>query len=324
MKIPGNISFLMDSFLACVALVASDSGYGSTSKKGENYVKNSSKTKLGTSKVLAIGAAAVSIMAAGSAASADMVTINLNNAFAGTVINGTGTSVSGVQSTPWLTAVFQDVTGGVKLTLTAPGLDPDTDPGPGVNAQHVGKATVAPNGTINAGQGTAANTLGWFFNVTDSKVGSLTFTEQSMIDAPGNAFAAPVLVQDENFFNTTGGAPGEGLASGLYDLNIQFAEGGGPGEPAEFITGDSITFLITGDGITADDFNPTISGGTYGSAAYLDDGDSGWVAGTATTSTYTGTGVPEPASLGLLSVGALGLLVRRRRRALSVLTIFFS
>jgi PEP-CTERM motif-containing protein len=110
-------------------------------------------------------------------------------------------------------------------------------------------------------------------------------------------------------FNTTGG---KGSGSELYDINVQFAEGD---TTNEFQYGDSITYLITDptNTITAPDFNTFSSGSDgsttqYVSAAYIENGDNGWV-----VATDVPTPTPEPSTL-VMTGSALALIGSRLRR----------
>jgi hypothetical protein len=82
----------------------------------------------------------------------------------------TTVSATNTEATPWLTATFTDVTGGVQMVLSGAGLnqhDNGVGGGTGSGFQHVG-----------TGMATAANSLGWFFNEDNVDVSTLTFTLQ--------------------------------------------------------------------------------------------------------------------------------------------------
>jgi hypothetical protein len=218
----------------------------------------------------------------------------------------TTVSATNTESTPWLTATFTDVTGGVQMVLSGAGLnehDNGVGGGTGSGFQHAGATT----------GGTAANSLGWFFNAENVDVTTLTFTKTDKhVDAHQTSFTDPTITTHEDFFNTTGS---KGTGSGLYDINVQFVEGD---TTSEFQFGDSITYLITGGGsggantVTAADFGATSSssdGSTtqYCSAAFLENGSSGWISSGSSDCSAVPTPTPEPSTL-VMTGSALALI----------------
>ena len=94
---------------------------------------------------------------------------------------------------------------------------------------------------------------------------------------------------------------------GKYDVKLDFAVN--DGAPTRFGVGDSVKYLVLGAGLTASSFDylsaPAGGHGPFEVAAHVQGigpcgADSGWVT------------VPEPATMGLLSLGGLGLLRKRR------------
>ena len=258
-------------------------------------------------------------------ASADIVTVSLDTIFFGSaeipgVDSTTTVSATTTESKPWAMATFTDVSGGVQMVLSGANLDQHNNAagsGSGSGYQHLGNGMTNSTHT-QVTSGTAANSQGWFFNVANVSVSSLTFTFQSeVVDPHQTGFATPRIVTGANFFNTTGGM---GPKSGLYDINVQFAEGDAS---SEFQYGDSVTYLITGGGITAADFGTLSSasdGSTtqYTSAAWIENGNNGWIAAKTFTRTISDQAIsPEPSTLVVAAVGALGFIgygLRRRTK----------
>jgi len=118
---------------------------------------------------------------------------------------------------------------------------------------------------------------------------------------PTATFLAPVskITFDENGIQAPKG--------NRYDVSVEFLTNAS----ARLGAGQTTTFVITGQGLDAADFLAQSSGG--GPMALLhvqgvgpNANDSGWVSGSAP--------VPEPATMAVLAIGALGVARRRRLR----------
>jgi hypothetical protein len=153
-----------------------------------------------------------------------------------------------------------------------------------------------------------------FFNFADAATASdLTFTRTGGT-GPSGGFT---IFQDSDSRNSPGN-------NGLFDIEIAFQTNNTGGN--RFAADEILTFSITGEGITAGDFNvdsapegpdddtnfaiARIQGivGGEGSAS-VGDGDGGGGGG-------GGIPVPEPAAIGLFGLGLMAVgLGRRRKRA---------
>jgi hypothetical protein len=239
------------------------------------------------------------------------------------VISGAATAPSGNMIDPatgasaWASATFTDVSSGVvQVTLDAGGLNQTGSSGPaGTDYQHLGAGS-SSGGVVTSGA--ANNSPGWFFNLPSSYTNTLTIgAVTKTVDPHQTTFATPKIVvgtPPAPFFNTTGGGPGMGTTTGNYTLNVQFSEGD---SASEFQYGDKVTFTISGTGLTASMFDTTSSGtggGTYTSAAWIENGEQGWIG------SGLGLAVPEPSSWALLGIGvsAAWLVGWRRRKKLHV------
>src|SRR6266700_1931474 len=90
--------------------------------------------------------AAFAAMAVGYNATANTIQMDVSTIIDGSFVSGDGSSK------PYLTGVFEDVSGGVQMTLSAQGLG-------------------------YAGSGNYEHVLAWLFNVDSSQIGNLTFTK---------------------------------------------------------------------------------------------------------------------------------------------------
>ena len=139
----------------------------------------------------------------------------------------------------------------------------------------------------------------WMFNLdptyTSANLANLVFTE----DSRTGSFTDPIISTATNGFQADG--------DGNYDIQIAFDNS--DGVPTRFGVGDSVVYTISGIvGLTAESFNfishPSGGQGEYKSAAHI--GTIGQLEASAWVST------PEPATLGLMVIGSLVLLRKRR------------
>ena len=137
----------------------------------------------------------------------------------------------------------------------------------------------------------------WYFNLDPGlDPESLVFSSPSKT----GSFDDPAIRVGADGYSAAG--------SGWYDVELRFATSGAKGGAKRFGPGDEAAFMITGiASLTANsfDFLSTPSGGSppFPTAAHVQaiaGDDSGW------------TAVPEPATLGLLSIVSLVMLRRRR------------
>ncbi|KKN92725.1 hypothetical protein LCGC14_0204680 [marine sediment metagenome] len=143
----------------------------------------------------------------------------------------------------------------------------------------------------------------WYFNLNSSlDPKDLTFSDPLKI----GLFDDPKINLDADGWNVAG--------SGRYDIEMAFATSNQGSGAERFGVGESASFTITGIAtLTASSFDLTSTGGGNGAypvAAHvqaINGDDGGWTSAPAA--------VPEPATLGLLTIGSLVMLRRRRARS---------
>jgi hypothetical protein len=207
-----------------------------------------------------------------------------------------------------------------------------------VNIDFNGRRGADPVPTTFIGAGAVSNGGGTFFNglLADSQSSdALTVGGSNLLDefntlttvgftigpVGGDTFTGDNLTKDYIFVNS-GGATTDatftisGLGAGTADLYFQigFISPGGGAGAGVFITGSTGTPGFSGNGhswLFFDDVPITAGSitGTLGNPAFNPGPDQGDV---VTLTGMTIVTVPEPASAGLLAMGALGLLARRR------------
>jgi hypothetical protein len=146
---------------------------------------------------------------------------------------------------------------------------------------------------------------GWYFNVNNINPGSLSFAEWSQI----GTFQAATISQGTDSYKADG--------SGKYDILFGFATANNNGQ--RFMSGDAITYIITGTGLDALDFDALCTAsagmGPFYSAAQVcaipSNGQSGWVNPTGASNDRA---VPDIATTILLLGLGLSLLETMRRK----------
>lgn len=202
-----------------------------------------------------------------SAARGDALTLDLNNAFNG---------AAPVGATPWLTATFTDVVGGVQLTMAAPGL--------------TGSEFVSL----------------WYFNLNPAKTAtSLTFS--SAFNKVGTFTDPTAATSGNGQWNKADGTGGN------FDIVFSFGTASGStftsGESVSFL----ISGIA---GLSASDFDFGADNSGYQTAAHIQSlstsGNSTWINGSPRTDDIPG--VPDGgATVALLGIGLSGLTIAARR-----------
>lgn len=217
---------------------------------------------------------------------ATSATYNLN-----TVINGT--LVPGTTST-WASATFQDIVGGVSLTLNI-------------------------SNTLASNPDTVGTFISeWYFNFDSTKT-----INSSSITGQTGTFLTPTVNISDNLYDPANfsGSPDN------FDIRIAFAgspygpTGTGSSASRRFGVGESVTFNLLGSGVTTDSFNflnntpPSAPPNEAGAGIYhgVAEVQGFLINGVSTSSTYGA--VPEPSAgiLSMLTAAACTVFSRKRR-----------
>jgi hypothetical protein len=153
---------------------------------------------------------------------------------------------------------------------------------------------------------------GWYFNLNPNLNVSSSYLNFS--GASGGTFTPPTIQQQEDGYKADG--------DGKYDILLSFNTSGGAS--AQFTSGDTLTYTITGVGVdaglTAADFlclsTPAGGHGPFDSAAHVQgigNGGSGWVEPSGGNSTPDGGATIVLLGSALLGLGLLRSDFLRRR-----------
>jgi len=205
------------------------------------------------------------------------LTIELDYVFSGDTPSG--------KVLPWLTATFENVTGGVQLTLSASGLT---------------------GGEFVQGNDKGSGQFGWGFNfLNDTSVAELEFKYQS--EGSTGPQASAVLKGTDQF--------NAGAQGGDFDILFIWDN------KNRFGSGDTAVYLISGiDGLNDGYFDVTSENGggegIYRSAAHVQGIPIEIINGKREGSAWIADGapVPEPATMFLLGSGLIGVGVFVRRK----------
>jgi hypothetical protein len=184
---------------------------------------------------------------------------------------------------PWLQMMISDVSPGVvQFVLSAPNL----------------------TGSENASE--------FDFNLDPALAADLGHLTFSNLIKTGS-FDTPSIDQMVNGFKADG--------DGLYDISMSFTTGGNMSKT--FTGGDTLQYTISGNGISASSFNflsaPDGGHGPFVTAAHIQNttgagsGGSGWIAD-SNSGNIVLTNLPEPSTILMAALGAIGLVGLRLRR----------
>lgn len=149
------------------------------------------------------------------------------------------------------------------------------------------------------------------FNDGGADVGEGEFLSELYLNFDGDVSGLSLVSSDEDVENVTFSQDGFTDAARIFDIWVDFETANV--DDLRIERGETVSWTFGGDGISSEDFN-TLSGANGDNEPVLallhvqgigeDNELSGKIA----------PPVPEPASMGVLALGALGVLARRRRK----------
>ena len=139
----------------------------------------------------------------------------------------------------------------------------------------------------------------YYFNI-DSSMNPSNLTFSAPVKT--GSFTSPSINLGTDSYKADGG--------GYFDINLSFATSSGAN--SRFTAGDSVSYTISGvSGLSASSFN-FLSSPSGGNGVHP---DASHVQGIGTDGSYSGwVSTPEPATMGLLVLGGLAMLARRKRQ----------